>query len=201
MRGLVKSAATAVAAIAVVGACAHRSAVPAEEERLQGYIFERNIDDVWPLARAMLLAHHFTVQPASGTYRMETAPRPAEDRARQSYPDGGLAPEVNGYQEKSGEWTAAPPGYGKAGMERGGNGMGAGGHPGAPAGGGTPHVVTAPSRVVVEGEALDDTHCRVSAYRIVSGADATPQFAPDLERELIARAQPADAGAIQGELR
>jgi hypothetical protein len=173
----------------VLGACAGARVHKALAEKTDKFVFDKPIADVWPVAKLVLEERNFIGTQSGGQYHLETPTLT---------PDGQLPSAGTG----SSSSTSSP--NGAAGQGQGGGRMGgAGGR----RGGGSPTADRAGGEViryVVDGDAVDDTHCTVRIVRFsrqnVDSPESEGILDAELEWKLISRAAPERAAEIRKEL-
>jgi hypothetical protein len=162
--------------LAVLNACAGARIHRALAERTDKYVFAEPISRVWPVAQQILQDHHFVGTSSEGLYHLETPTLTPDGR----FPNAGTSPS-----------SPATAGQGQGG--RGGQR----GLPGSDQAGG--EVM----RFVVDGEAVDGTHCTVRIVRFTRDNVDAPEVRErdaELEWELVSRVEPNRAAEIRTEL-
>jgi hypothetical protein len=176
---------TAALVLLALSGCASARIPHALAERTEAYVFEKPIAEVWPSVKGLLSERNFLGQETGTPYHLETALVTPEGRL----PSSGDSTTAD---------RAPPSGGGTAG---GGRGMG--GRRGAS----RPHDSSGVAlvRFVVDGEAVDATHCRVRIVRFDRENRDTPEsdgvVDVEMEWDLISRVEPERAASIRSELK
>jgi hypothetical protein len=148
-------------------------------EHTDGHVFAAPIATVWPAAKQVLTDRGFPPVDGDGPYRLKTAILT---------PDGNLDKVSN---------SSAAPAQSSAGTASGRRGSGAG------RGGGGLQAPTHSSETwhfAVNGEVIDDSHCRIRFVRYSRSSFDDPEVANDdyeLQWALIGKVEPDAAAALR----